>query len=85
MPFTVAAVQSVVPPVGLVEVTTSPTKPTATHRLLLGQETPMTDSPLVPASNAVHADGPAVGLIDVISSPLISAATQRVALKQEMP
>jgi hypothetical protein len=90
---TVETVHADVPPVGLVDVTTTPILPTsgpplawplATHRLTVGHDTSDSDrSPttLVTVQDAV----PPVGFVDVTTLVPPSIATQRSMLGQETP
>ena len=74
--------QAATPPVGLVEVTTLPKLSTATHRLLLGQDTPVRK--LEPSTCAsFQAVAPPIGLVEVTTLPLVSTATQRTLLGQD--
>ena len=83
-PASAVRVQAVGPPVGLLEVTTTPPLPTSTHWLSLRQLTPKSDFTfgiLV----GVHEAAPRPGLVVVQTPPLKSTATQRVADGQEIP
>src|SRR6202035_5630214 len=89
-PSTWVTVQAVAPPVGSVEVMTLPTVSVATHRLTVGQLTPMRRFRAnLPASTGVtvHEEAPPVGLVDVrtLRAPvrsLLSTATHRVTVGQ---
>src|ERR1035437_10121494 len=84
-PWTCVTVQAATPPVGSEEGTTLPPaparSPTATHRLLLGQETAVRMSTL--RCVTFHAVAPPVGLVDVTTLPPLSTATQRPLLGQD--
>ena len=78
-PFQAAAL-----PVGLVEVTALP-PPTATQRLLLGQETPVRPYGEPSVWVFVQVASPPLGLLEVTTPPASSTATQRPLLGQETP
>jgi hypothetical protein len=79
---TEVTVQAAAPPVGLLDVTTLPPLSKATHRPLLGQDTP--DIELKKSTwVTVQAAAPPVGLLDVTTLPLWSTATQRLLLGQD--
>jgi hypothetical protein len=80
-PSTVVAVQAPDPPVGWLDVTTSP-PPTATQRALLGHDTPSVPPPCTKANVQVAAS---VGLLEVNTLPLPSTATQKLLLGQDTP
>src|SRR5580658_2434624 len=74
-PSTPLTIHVPAPPVGLLDVTTSPYWSTATHSDGSAHETPVSS---VPGSTdaTVHS---APGLVDVTTSPLLSTATHSVA------
>ena len=81
---TLAAFQAAAPPVGLVDASTLPSRPTATHRSRLGQETLDT---VVEVFTWVtfQAPAPPVGSLEATTLPLSSTATQRLLLGQDTP
>lgn len=71
-------VHALAPPVGLVEVSTSPAPSTATHSDAEGHETP--PSMLLPSTLlTVHALAPPVGSIEVTAFPAPSTTTHSKA------
>lgn len=82
-PSTAAVTQLEAAPAGVVEVITLPLWSTATHRLMVGHDTPVTSS-LPSMSMGFHVDAPPDGLIETTALPLLSTSTQKLALGHEM-
>ena len=81
---TLAIVKAEAPPVGLVEVTTSPVASVATQRETLGHDMPRS-SWVVPSTAAtLQVEAPPVGLVEVTTLPSKSTATHSEVLGQEM-
>jgi hypothetical protein len=81
-------------PVGLDELTTLPLSSTATHMLVVGQDTldkkqfaPVSDTTqLVPSTcTTFQAAAPPEGLVEVTTLPTMSTATHRPVLGQDKP
>lgn len=77
-------VQPPAPPVGLVEVRTSPSLSTATHWVGAGPSAAVSCT-LPPPWVKAQLDAGPVGAVATSSSPTVSPLTQRLELGQEMP
>ena len=92
-PSTWTTFQAPTPAVGFLDVTTLPFPSTATHSLLVGQETPFKkhagDPPnwshLEPIWVTFQAAAPPVGLVEVTTLPLPSTSTQKPVVGQDTP
>ena len=81
MTSTASTLQAAAPPVGLVEVTTSPRPSTATHSNVPGHETAAKAKE--PTCEVVQAADPAPGSVDVTTLPAPSVTTQSEELAHE--